>query len=155
MSSDLTFSDEIDNFKEALEEKREKLEKLERQRDAHAEQTRKARQSLEDLRAVLRGETPPSEQASDNATDGISAVEVNEETGRPSRGARRDQIEQICRMIGADGDIFRTADVLEQLRKVEDEVSTGMRSYTYTVMNNLEDEGVVQRQGRGKWTLDD
>lgn len=155
MSSDVTFSDEIDNFEDALKQKKEKLEKLKQQRDAHAQQTRKARRALEDLRAVLRGETPPSERDSDDDTTGISAVPVDPETKRPGRGERRKQIRQICLKVGADGEQFRTADVLNVLREVEDEVTTGMRSYTYTVMNALEDDNFVERVGRGKWVLDE
>lgn len=150
---DVNFSDEIEGFKKALEEKRQLLEELEQKRDAHAEQTRKARQSLEDLRAVLRGETPPSKRGTPKTVRGISKVPRNEETNRPPRGARRQQILNICRKIGGDGNVFRTADVLEVLRDVEDDVTTGMRSYTYTVMNALEDDDIIERRGRGKWVL--
>lgn len=152
---DLTFSDEIDDFKEALEQKRQKLQELEQQRDEHAVQTQKAREALEDLRAVLRGETPPSQQSGDVDSRGISAVPVDEDTKRPARGARRKQIISICKKLGSDGSIFRTADVLGILRKVEDEVTSGMRSYTYTVMNALEEDGLVEKRGRGKWILND
>lgn len=150
---EMNFSDELDNFKDALEQKRQLLEELKEKRNAHAKQLRKARQALEDLRAVLRGETPPSKKDRKKKVRGISKVPVDDETGRPARGARRQQIVAICRKIGADGDVFRTRDVLEVLRDVEDEVSTGMRSYTYTVMNSLEDDDIVERRGRGKWVL--
>ena len=152
----LDFSDEIEKFEAALAEKRTELAELEQKRDTHTDQTRKARAALEDLRAVLRGETPPSKKASKpRSVRGISAIEVDDETGRPPRGARRRQILDICRKIGSDGDIFRTADVLTVLRKVEGDedgtISPGMRSYTYTVMNTLGEEGHIKRKGRGKW----
>lgn len=151
------FSNEIEDLKNALEQKRAKLEELEERRDAHAEQTRKAREALEDLRAALRGETPPSKKASKGSVRGITKVPVNDDTDRPARGARREQIEQICKKVGADGGVFRTADVLKVLRDVEGDkdgnISKGLRSYTYTVMNTLEDDGMVKRKGRGKWRL--
>lgn len=150
---DVNFSDEIEEFKKALKEKRNLLEELEEKRNSHAEQTRRARQALEDLRAVLRGETPPSKRTTKTNAAGISKVPVNDETGRPPRGARRQQIHDICRKVGAGGEVFRTADVLKVLREVEDEVLPGKRSYTYTVMNKLEDDGIVERRGRGKWVL--
>ncbi len=149
----VNFADELGHFEKALQEKREELAQLKKQRDSHAVQTRKARAALEDLRAVLRGETPPSKRNANTSAHGIAAVPVNPDTNRPARGARRQQVLNICRKVGASGDIFRTADVLGVLREVEDEVSTGMRSYTYTVMNSLEDEGVIERKGRGKWIL--
>lgn len=149
----LTFSEEIEDFKDALEKKRNKLKELKQRRSAHAVQTRKARAALEDLQAVLRGETPPSQRGQRGSSRGISAVPVNEDTGRPARGARREQILAICRKVGASGDVFRTRDVLEELRKVEDEVNDGKRSYTYTLMNRLGEEGHIERKGRGKWVL--
>lgn len=145
------FADEIKGFEQSLREKRELLDRLEKKRDAHTVQTKKARAALEDLRAVVRGETPPSQRGKTSSVRGVEAVPVNKDTNRPARGARRQQILDICRKVGASGDIFRTADVLNILRKVEDDVSTGMRSYTYTVMNTFEDEGLIEKQGRGKW----
>ncbi len=147
----VNFSEEIEKFENALAQKREELKKLEARRDAHAVQTRKARSALEDLQAVLRGEAPPSQRTAKKSVRGITSVPVDDETGRPARGARRQQILDICRQIGSSGKVFRTADVLEILRKVEENVSTGMRSYTYTVMNALEKDEIVERQGRGKW----
>lgn len=148
----INFSDEISRFQTALEEKRRSLKELEEFRDAHAVQTRKAREALQDLLAVLRGELPPSERGGKRTVRGISAVPVNDDTGRPARGARRQQIIDICRQLGESGAEFRTAEVLGILRKVEDDISTGLRSYTYTIMNSLEKEGLVERQGRGRWS---
>ncbi len=156
----MNFAEEITNFEKALEEKRQALKELETRRDAHAVQTRRARVALEDLRAVLRGETPPSQRSSDRSTQGISAVPVDKNTGRPARGARREQILEICRKVGSSGEIFRTRKVLGVLREVEGEededgnrtLEKGLRSYTYSLMNTLDEEGIIERQeGRGKW----
>lgn len=148
----VNFSNEISRFQSALEEKRRVLQELESRRDAHAVQTRKAREAIEDLQAVLRGETPPSEKGGGRTVRGISSVPVDKETGRPARGARRQQILDVCRHLGQSGDNFRTADVLGVLRQVEGDISTGLRSYTYTIMNSLEKEGLVEREGRGLWS---
>ena len=151
----LNFEDELEGFQKALEQKRQALAELEQKRKAHAIQTRKARKALEDLRAVLRGETPPSKQNKKDEVEGIPVVEINEETKRPvHRGDRRKQIRAICRKVGASGEVFRTRDVLHLLRKVEPDVNEGLRSYIYTVMKALEDEGLIEKQeGRGKWIL--
>ncbi len=152
----MDFSEEIAKFEAVLEEKYAELAELEEKRDTHADQTLKARRALEDLQAVLRGETPPSKRGSRRRSlRGISSVPVDDKTGRPPRGARRQQILEICRKIGTSGEVFRTADVLDVLRRVEGdeegEISPGMRSYTYTVMNALGEEGRIERRGRGKW----
>lgn len=147
------FSDEINRLESTLKEKQQLLTELRAKRDEHSVQTRKARRAIDDLRAVLRGEKPPSERGKkEKSAHGVTSVPVNDETGRPARGARREQIQEICKTVGANGEIFRTADVLKVLRKVENDITPGMRSYTYTVMNALEKEGKVERQGRGKWT---
>ena len=152
----MDFSEEIEAYESALQQKRAELAKLKKKRDAHAVQTKKARSALEDLQAILRGETPPSKKKKKGHSHrGISAVPVDKDTKRPPRGARRKQVLNICRKVGAAGEVFRTADVLEILRKVEgdeeDKISPGMRSYTYTVMNALGEEGIIEKKGRGKW----
>ena len=147
----IEFSGEIERLEKSLQEKRELLAKLESKREAHSVQTQRAREAIQDLRAVLRGDKPPSKSGKKKTSHGVSSVPVNKDTGRPARGARTEQIREICRHLGASGDIFRTANVLGVLRDVEEDVDAGMRSYTYSVMNNLEEEGVIERQGRGKW----
>lgn len=148
----INFTEEISRFQSALEEKRTLLQELESRRAAHVVQTRKAREAIEDLQAVLRGEVPPSKRGAKRSLRGVAAVPVDDETGRPARGARRQQILDICRQLGQANPEFRTADVLGILREVEGEISTGLRSYTYTIMNSLEKDGLIERQGRGRWT---
>lgn len=150
----MNFTDEIQKFEESLIEKRNELDALRTRRQAHMAQTGKARAALNDLRAVLNGEIPPSQKASPRrSVAGVEALETNDETNRPRRGARRDQIVTICSNLGASGAIFRTADILKVLRDVEGEISAGVRSYTYSLMNTLESEGFVVKRGRGKWSL--
>lgn len=147
----IQFLDEIEKFERILAEKEIYLQELNKKRDSHSAQTQKTREALLDLEAVLAGEVPPSKKEKTKSTAGISSVPVNDDTNRPARGARRNQIIEICKHVGEGGKVFRTAAVLKVLRSVEDEFSTGMRSYTYTVMNHLEAEELVERKGRGKW----
>ena len=147
------FSDELESLRTALAEKQQRLAELRAQRKTHFTQARKARAALDDLRAILRGEKPRGQRSTGSIVKGISSVPVNDDTQRPSRGARKEQIRAICEKVGARGEEFRTADVLNVLRKVESDFSAGMRSYTYTVMNALEEDGFVEKVGRGKWLL--
>lgn len=148
----IQFSDEIEKFEKILAEKQEELDGLLKRKEQNSVQTQKARAALIDLEAVRKGEVPPSQKSKVKTVRGVSSVPVDDDTNRPARGARRNQIIDICKQLGGTGEIFRTADVLKVLRKVEDDFSTGMRSYTYTVMNVLESEGLVDRRGRGKWS---
>ena len=153
----VTFSDQIEQLEAALEQKREQLEELKAKRHAHDDKILEASRAIQDLRAVLRGEVPPSKKSgkpkAESVARKIEPVEMSESEGsdRPKRGQRRDQIIDICELYGAGGTIFRTADVLDVLRIVEDDITPGIRSYTYAVMNDLRDDGKVVKKGRGKW----
>ena len=104
------------------------------------------REAIEHLRAAVEGRDVKSAKIAPR-------VDVNPETGRPARGARRDQLLQICRRLGRGQKTFRTVDVLNRVREVEGELSPGIRSYTYSIMKTFEDEGVMQKVGRGTWKL--
>ena len=55
--------------------------------------------------------------------------------------------------LGKGGQTFRSVEVLRALEAAEGEVSNGMKSYTYTVLNTLGEDGFLTKVGRGKWTL--
>lgn len=151
MSDSISFKEDIAALEAQLDIAREELSDLEQRWKAYDLKTQEAREALSSLRRTLRGELPDAEPSGPGAA--IEKVEINPESGRPSRGARRDQIEQICTKIGRSGDVFRTVDVLNVLEEVEGELTAGMKSYTYAVMTTLQEEGVVEKVGRGRWEL--
>ncbi len=151
MSEPISFKDDISALEARLERARQELADLEQRFDSYDLKTQETREALANLRRTLRGELP-DEHDHGVAAD-IEAVDVNADSGRPARGARRHQIEQICNKIGRGGDTFRTVDVLNVLEEVEGELTDGMKSYTYAVMTTLQDEGVVTKVGRGRWQL--
>lgn len=147
MAETISFKSDISDLEARLKSSQKELVELREQFQVHDTQTEETRQALEKLRAASEGRLPEKGRARS-----INAVAVKD-SGRPPRGARREQIEQICRRLGRGGEEFRTAAVLELLGKVEDGLTDGMRSYTYAVMNTLRDEGLVKKVGRGRWTL--
>lgn len=152
----VSFADEIAKLESALEEHRRAIEELEQRRSGHDVQTREVRAALEGLRAALGMETATGgkgRRARRSVGGALEPLDVNPDSGRPSRGARREQVETICRRLGARGARFRTAEVLQALREVEGDLTAGMRSYTYAVMNTLEEEGLVTKVDRGTWML--
>jgi chromosome segregation ATPase len=154
MSEAISFQSDIEELERELERARTELEQLEEKYRTYNLKTEECRRSLEAVRSTLEGRLPDAHQ--DNAdANAIAQVEVNPKSGRPSRGARREQMEQICRKIGASGDAFRTVDVLNMLREIEGELTDGMKSYTYAVMTTLQDEDIVEKVGRGRWVLND
>ncbi|MFW5965977.1 MAG: hypothetical protein ACOCV2_00605 [Persicimonas sp.] len=152
MTEKISFEGDISALKQRLEEAKEELAELEERWRAYDLKTQECRQSLRGLRQTLRGELPDEER--ELLHGDLQAVPVNPDTGRPARGARRRQIELICQRVGRSQETFRTIDVLRVLEEVEGELTDGMKSYTYAVMSDLEDEGLVEKIGRGRWKLD-
>ncbi|RAL23737.1 hypothetical protein DL240_06160 [Lujinxingia litoralis] len=147
----VNFNDELKRFQDALNTKEQELAELRKKRDSHSMQTAEARAAIEGLRAALRGEAAPTRQRGRKNVRGVSSIPVDPETNRPPRGARRQQILEICRQLGAAHEQFRTADVLKSLGRIEGEVTDGIRSYTYSVINTFEKEGLMEKVGRGRW----
>ena len=152
MSESISFADDIEELESQLEEARAELEALEEKYHAYDLKTEKTRTSLKAVRETLEGRLPEDHEGVGGIAD-VPKVEINPESGRPPRGARRDQLEKICRKIGNEQDVFRTVEVLNMLREVEGELTDGMKSYTYAVMTTLQEEDVVEKVGRGKWKL--
>jgi multidrug resistance efflux pump len=147
------FGDERATFQASLDKAREELAALEAQLEEHGAQTGRARASLQKMRVLLGGKLPAPKKTRGRGRGKIKALEVNDETGRPARGSRRQQVEDICAMLGKGGQTFRSVEVLRALEAAEGEVSNGMKSYTYTVLNTLGEDGFLTKVGRGKWTL--
>jgi chromosome segregation ATPase len=152
MPDAISFQTDIDELERQLEKARADLETLEAKYRTYNLKTEECRRSLEAVRSTLEGRLPEGRRDGGHG-DEISQVEVNPESGRPSRGARREQLEQICRKIGASGEPFRTKDVLNFLQDIEGELTEGMKSYTYAVMTTLQEDDIVEKVGRGRWVL--
>lgn len=138
----VSFKEEIAELETQREASLERLAVLEAQWERNNIETNECRDAIESLRGSLK-----------RSSRRIAALPVNDDTGRPSRGARRDQVEKICKKLGRAGKTFRTADVLSELSRVEGELSDGIRSYTYAVMNSFQSEGFTTKVGRGAWRL--
>lgn len=151
MAESISFAENIEALERRLEQARDELAALEDRWKAYDVETKQVRAVLADLKKTMRGELPDAAQPSSGVA-GVPHVDINPDTGRPPRGARRAQIEAICEKLGKEQDSFRTVDVLNTLRDVEDEMSDGLKSYTYAVMTQLQNEGMVEKIGRGTWT---
>lgn len=138
----ISFRDEIVLLEAQREAALERIQQLEAQWERNNVETAECRAAIEGLRGTLK-----------RSTKKIAALPVNEASGRPSRGARRDQVERICKKLGRGGKTFRTAEVLSHLMTVEGELSEGIRSYTYAVMNLFQDDEMIVKVGRGAWRL--
>lgn len=147
----VSFSSELTNLEQALIQNQQELAELEEKYEQFNVQTHDARRALDQLRATL-GMTPKTTRARRSSAR-AGALETNPESGRPARGARRAQIEAICRSLSAEQDSFRTAEVIDQIRHLEGELSSSLRSYVYALMTTLQTEGVLEKVGHGRWTV--
>jgi hypothetical protein len=148
MAKSADFTKEIASLKAGLVKSESELEELLDQRQAYESDIDQLRSSLDSLKSVLNGELPnPTKRR------GVKPVPRKEGSDRPKRGSRKAQIQTICRTLGRAGESFRTAQVLRELKRVEDEITDGIRSYTYAVMNTLEEEKFIEKVGRGTWKL--
>ncbi len=150
METDINFEDDIKRFEAKLARSQKQLDALHEKRKQYDLATKDLRDSINRLHEVEEGNVPEEERG---RRIRIKKLEVNEDTGRPARGARREQIEQLCRKIGYNGKPFRTIDVLNELEEVESGLTDGMKSYTYAVLTTLKEDGFVKKVSRGTWKL--
>ena len=145
----MNFGTDISSLEALIESERAALQDLIEQRQANTIQTQNVRAMIAQLRDLhASGKAPGTGKRSR-----IEALDINAETGRPPRGDRKSQIEMISRKLGRAGKEFRTVDVLNEIRQVELSISSGVKSYTYSVMKTLGEEGVLEKVGRGRWKL--
>lgn len=151
------------DFEEQLESLREERERLEEEiGDLEAELSRKAsnteslREDLEELtESIETGRVPEEESGEGSTVRGIERVELDPESGRPPRGARSRQIRQAIDVISRDQDEFKAAELFELLQEADPSIEESQRAYLYSKLKELRDEGVLEKVGRGTWTLDE
>jgi hypothetical protein len=142
----MDFKQELENLKSKLTVAEGELKELEDRAQLYSQQTQECRTAVAGLRSALDGKIGGRGRGK-----GAERVLVNESTGRPKRGARRKQVELICKRLGRSGRSFRTIDVVREMVHIEGGISEGMKSYVYAVLTALSERGTVERVGRGTW----
>src|SRR5690606_13569159 len=133
------FGAELKKLQSELAQAQAELKSLQDEYKQHNFHTQTCREALRDIRLTLAGKLPGATDKRRKAR----ALPKNASTNRPSRGARKEQIEALCREIGAQNDTFRTIEVIQELAKREGDISSGTKSYTYAVLAGLEKDGVI------------
>jgi len=157
----LDFQQELETLREEKRRLEEEIESIEEKLSRKTDNTESLRDDLERLtESIETGEVPDtvgSEQESASSADGIEPVDLNPETGRPSRGARSDQIEQAIRVLSErkDEDEFRAAELFELLSEADPSVGENQQAYLYSKLDDLRDEGKLEKVKRGTWRLAD
>jgi chromosome segregation ATPase len=144
----MDFNQEIERLKAELTSAERELAELEDRAAQYSQQTQDCRNAIQGLRQALEGKIGGRGRGK-----GGERVLVNDSTGRPRRGARRKQVELICKRLGRNGRAFRTINVVREMQHIEGGISEGMKSYVYAVLTTLCDKNAVERVGRGTWKL--
>lgn len=150
MATQVDFGSELKKLQSELAQAQAELKALQDEYKQHNFHTQSCRDALRDIRLTMAGKLPGGPGGKRRKA---SALPKNAGTNRPSRGARKEQLEALCREIGAETDTFRTIDVIRELAKREGDISSGTKSYTYAVLAGLEKDGVIVKEGRGTWSI--
>lgn len=154
----MDFEEQLESLREEKQQLEEEIEAIEAELSRKSSNTEDLRRDLEQLTESLEtGEVPNDESESSSPVDGIEPVELNPETRRPPRGARSDQIRQAIDVISErkEEETFRAAELFELLEKADSSFGDDQRAYLYSKLDDLRDEGVLEKVSRGTWKLAD
>lgn len=145
----VSFSTELEIIKQELDHTKKELKELKKAYNQFDVKTQSLQTLIQELSMLEKGELPKTSKKASRS----GALNVNAQTGRPSRGARRDQVKEICNELASTNETFKTVEILRKLKEREGELTPGMKSYTYAVMSTLEKEKFVKKVGRAQWKL--
>lgn len=150
----MDFESELEHLRERKQKLEEKITKLEEALAQKSADTKQIRRDLEQWKAsVETGEIPEEERRDSTSSSAIPRVEVNPETQRPPRGARGEQIEKAIKVISRRQDQFKASELFELIQEHDPDFEKNQRDYMYSKLNNLRDEGELEKVKRGTWTL--
>jgi cell division septum initiation protein DivIVA len=141
--------------KQRLEEEIAELEEKLSEKTSNTEQLRKDLESLTE--SIETGRVPASERSDEDneLVAGIPRVKINDDTGKPQRGKRSEQIEKAIKVISRENEKFKAAELFDLLQKADPNIKESQRAYLYSKLNDLKDEGKLEKVKRGTWTLAD
>lgn len=152
----MDFEEQLEGLREEKQRLEAEISQLEKKLSQKSSNTESLREDLETLTESLEtGEVPASERTDAQSVDGIDPVPVDPDTGKPPRGARGKQIRQAIEVISQDKDEFKAAELFELLQEADPSISESQRAYLYSKLNDLREDGVLEKVKRGTWTLAD
>jgi chromosome segregation ATPase len=150
------FDSELESLRDYKRTLEGEIAELEEQLAEKSANTKNIRRDLEQWKeSVETGEVPEDEDDTSTASGPIPAVDVNSETGRPPRGARGEQIEKAIEVISRRRDEFKAAELFDLIREHDPGFGENQRDYMYSKLNDLQDDGELEKVKRGTWTLAD
>ena len=152
----MDFEQQLEGLREEKQRLEQEISELEAKLSQKSSNTESLRDDLESLTESLEtGQVPAAERPDAQNVQGIDPVPVDPDTGKPPRGARGRQIRQAIDVISRDQETFKAAELFELLQEADPSISESQRAYLYSKLNDLRDEGVLEKVKRGTWTLAD
>ena len=152
----MDFEQELEGLREQREQLTQEISDLEAELSQKSANTASLREDLEELtESIESNDVPESAKERKKSVRGIERVPVDEETGKPPRGRRGEQIEQAIKVISRRKETFKAVELFELLQEADPLVSDSQRAYLYSKLNDLRDEGKLEKVKRGTWKLAD
>lgn len=149
----MDFEEELKQIRKEKKQLEEEIEELEAELSVEEGSLEDLRHDIDQLKKLDEtGEIPDDEKAPRQNVPGIDSVELNE-NGNPPRGARSKQIEQAVRKLGRQEDEFKAAEIFDLLTEADPNFGEKQRAYLYSKLDELKEEGVIDKVRRGTWTL--
>lgn len=142
----IDFSQELIALQQELHDTTQQLVELRGMRDILSVNTQTLDALMAELLQLEQGHMPSKSKPS-------GPVKVRRIAPTESGKTKRRQLKVICRALGAEGEVFGTADIYRQFERKGDEVTPSLRSYVSAMMRDLAKEESVIKVSRGKWTL--
>lgn len=155
-SETIEFGEDLEQLRERRQELQAEIDEIEEELEKTSSSTDTLRENLQQLKTSVQTGRVPSEDGSGRGSKPrISRVKVNPETGKPRRGARAEQIQQAIDVITDRQETFKAAELFELIQDADPNVTESQRAYLYSKLNELRDDGILEKVKRGTWTLAD
>jgi len=148
------FEQELEELRNLREKFSNKIEEIQEALERRTRNTEKLRKEIQALNASVESGGIPDEEGVGRAVAGIEPAETTEE-GNPKRGARGRQIEQAIDVITRQQETFKAKELFELIKQADPNVDDSQRAYLYSKLNDLRDEGEIEKVKRGTWKLAD
>lgn len=147
------FEQELDELRDLRQKFVNKIEEIEDALETKTRNTEKLRRELQALNASIEsGDIPSKDSDTGQAVRGIEPAETTD-AGNPKRGERGRQIEQAIDVISREQETFKAAELFDLIRQADPNVDDSQRAYLYSKLNELRDEGEIEKVKRGTWRV--
>ena len=155
-AEDVDFSEDLEGLYERRDELKKQVEELREKLSKKTEHFQQLRQDIEAYKqSEETGQVPFTGSGKGEGRPGahIDRVQVDDETGKPKRGRRAEQIWQAIEYVTeVEGKSkFKAADLFDAIKQADPNFDETHRAYLYSKLNKLRDNNKLEKIKRGTW----